>query len=125
MRAELNKRLVYILTLPILPFLAVPFAVGHSRNQRSYRFGVAMVLIIVFHEVIEQGSLAVKTSGFSPLWSVWLPFALLVAFAGWRFYNAAYRLGKDRVEGAIELLGDGVSAAAAAITRPFRRKAAA
>lgn len=125
MRAELNKRLVYILTLPMLPFLAVPFAVGHRRSQRSYRFGVAMVLILVFHEVIEQGSLAVKTSGFSPLWSVWTPFLLLLAFTAWRFYNTAYRLGKDRVEGAIEMLSDGVGAIAAAIARPFRRKATA
>ncbi len=125
MRAELNKRLVYIFTLPILPFLAVPFAVGHRRSQRSYRFGVAMVLIVVFHEVIEQGSLAVKTSGFNPLWTVWAPFALLFVFAAWRFYNAAYRLGSDRVEGAIELLGDGMSAVISVLTRPFRRKAAA
>ena len=123
MRAELNKRLVYIFSLPILPFLAVPFAVGHRRSQRSYRFGLAMVLIIAFHEVIEQGSLAIKTSNFNPLWAVWLPFGLLLTFTAWRFYNTAYRLGKDRMESAIELLGDGVGAITSAITRPFRRKA--
>lgn len=124
MRAELNKRLVYILSLPMLPFLAVPFAVGHRRSQRAYRFGLAMALIVAFHEVIEQGSLAIKTSNFSPLWAVWTPFALLLAFTAWRFYNTAYRLGRDRVEIAIELLGDAVSAVTGAITRPFRRSAA-
>lgn len=125
MRAELHKRLVYVLSLPLLPFLAVPFAVGHRRSQRSYRFGVALALIIAFHEVIEQGSLAVRTSGFNPLWTIWTPFVLLFSFAAWRFYNMAFRLGKDRVEMAIEAFGDAVSAVIDPVLGRFRRKAPA
>ena len=32
----------------MLPFLAVPFALGRRRNQRAYRFGAALVLLVAF-----------------------------------------------------------------------------
>ena len=47
MRAEFHKRIVDILTLLVLPFLAVPFAIGRRRGQRAYRFGLALVILIV------------------------------------------------------------------------------
>jgi lipopolysaccharide export system permease protein len=106
MRAELNKRLIYILTLPILPYLAVPFAVGHRRSQRSFRFGAALVLIIAYHEIVEQGSLAVKTSGISPLTAIWLPWGLLVGFTAWRFYVTSFTVGNDPLENLIERVSD-------------------
>ena len=110
MKAELNKRVIYVLALLILPYLAVPFAVGRRRSQRSYRFGVALVLIVAFHEVIEQGSLAVKTSGVSPLLMIWLPFVLLTTFAAWRFYITAFTLGSDPLDNMIESFGDAMHA---------------
>ncbi len=45
-----------MLTLLVLPLLAVPFAIGRRRSQRAYRFGLALVLLVAFHEVIEQGA---------------------------------------------------------------------
>ena len=60
MRAELHKRLISMLTFPMLPFLAVPFALGRRRNQRAYRFGIALVLLVAFHEIIEQGAIATR-----------------------------------------------------------------
>lgn len=110
MRAELHKRLAYIFGLPLLPILAVPFAVGSRRSLRSYRIGAALVLIVAFHEIIEQGSLAVKTSGISPYLSVWLPFMLLTLFASWRFYKASFMLGSDLLENLIERFGDMMTA---------------
>ncbi len=106
MRAELHKRLVRILTPLILPVLAVPFAVGRRRSQRAWRFGLALVLLVAFHEVIEQGSLATQTSGLSPWLTMWLPFALLTGFALWRFAVACFLLRQDRLEAAIDAAGD-------------------
>ena len=108
MRAELHSRLIRILTPLILPVLAVPFAIGRRRSQRAYRFGLALVLLVAFHEVIEQGSLATQTSGLSPWLTMWLPFALLTAFALWRFNVICFRLRQDRLEAAIDLIRDGL-----------------
>ncbi len=108
MRAELHSRLIKILTPLILPVLAVPFAIGRRRSQRAYRFGLALVLIIAFHEVIEQGSLATQTSGLSPWIGMWLPFALLTGFALWRFAVTCFLLRQDRLEAAIDRVSDGL-----------------
>ena len=106
MRAELHRRLVSILTVPVLPFLAIPFALGRRRGQRGYRFGVALVLLVAYNEIIEQGALAVRASGASPWLTVWLPFAFLVAFSAWRFYRACFVLRPDRFEAVIERVND-------------------
>jgi lipopolysaccharide export system permease protein len=108
MRAELHSRLIKILTPLILPVLAVPFAIGRRRSQRAYRFGLALVVLIAFHEVIEQGNLATQTSGLSPWITMWLPFGLLTAFALWRFTVTCFLLRRDRLEAAIDSVGDAV-----------------
>jgi len=108
MRTELHSRLIKILTPLILPVLAVPFAVGRRRSQRAYRFGLALVLLVAFNEVIEQGGLATRTNGLSPWISMWLPFALLTGFAIWRFTAACFLLRQDRLEAAINAVSDGL-----------------
>jgi lipopolysaccharide export system permease protein len=92
------------LTLPMLPFLAVPFALGRRRNQRNYRFGVALVLLVAVHEIIEQGAIATKANGTSPWLTMWLPFLAITAFAAWRFWSAAFTLKSDALEGFIDRL---------------------
>jgi lipopolysaccharide export system permease protein len=98
MRAELHKRLISILAIPMLPFLALPFALGRRRNQRAYRFGVALIILVAYHEIFEQGAIATAASGASPWLSMWLPFAAITAFAAWRFWTTCFVLGADRLE---------------------------
>jgi lipopolysaccharide export system permease protein len=114
MRSELHKRLIVMLTLPMLPFLAVPFALGRRRNQRTYRFGIALVLLVVLNEIIEQGAIATKAHGTSPWLTMWLPFLAFTAFAAWRFWATAFTLRSDRLEGVIDRF-------AGVIRRFFRR----
>jgi lipopolysaccharide export system permease protein len=104
MRSELHWRLVNILGMIVLPFLAVPFAVSHGRSPRAYRLAVALALLVAFHEVIEQGALATRSSGISPLVSLWLPLAALALFSGWRFFVGSYRLKADRTEGVFQAI---------------------
>ena len=98
MRAELHRRIVSILTILILPILAIPFALGRRRGQRAYRFAVALVLLIAYNEIINQGALAVRVSGASPYVALWLPFVALTTFAGWRYYRACFKLRSDGLE---------------------------
>ena len=98
MRAELHRRIVSILTILILPILAIPFALGRRRGQRAYRFAVALVLLIAYNEIINQGALAVRVSGASPYVALWLPFVALATFAGWRYYRACFKLRSDGLE---------------------------
>lgn len=96
--AELHRRVVSILSMLLLPFLAVPFAIGRARSPRGYRIGVALALLVAYHEIIQQGALATKSSGLSPWLTQWVPLGLLAAFAFQRFYAASFKLGSDGLD---------------------------
>jgi len=104
--SELNERLVTAASILVLPFLAIPFAVGSRRSQRGFRTGVALVLIVLYNEIIHQGGTAANNGVASPLITLWLPFALLGAFAGWRYYATCFTLRNDPVTAAIDRVGD-------------------
>jgi lipopolysaccharide export system permease protein len=116
-RTEFHKRLVNIVSMLILPFLAIPFAVGGRRSRSSSRIGVALVLIIVYHEIIEQGSVIAGKGLTSPWLALWLPFGLLSLFAGWRYYNACFTIKRDALDRISEWLGDGIDAVRGGILR--------
>jgi lipopolysaccharide export system permease protein len=103
--AEIHKRLVDTAGLLILPFLALPFAVGGRRQQRGYRFGLALVLVVAVHEIIGQGSNAAHM-GASPWLTMWLPLGLLGAFAGWSYYNTCFTLNPDPLNTAVDRAGE-------------------
>jgi lipopolysaccharide export system permease protein len=97
-RSELHKRAVMILTTLVLPFLALPFAITRRRSQRAYRIGVALIILVAYHEVIERGAVLVRVQHASPYLALWLPFAALAAFAFWRFWLACFRLPSDKFD---------------------------
>ena len=109
MRAELHKRFVTMLSLPLLPFLALPFALGRRRNQRTYRFGIALVILIAFHEVIEQGAISTRAHGNSPWLTMWLPFGIVATFAAWRFWQTCFSISSDGLDSVIDRIAQTVN----------------
>jgi len=97
-RSELHRRIVSILSMLLLPFLAMPFAIGRARSPRAYRIAIALGLLVAYYEIIQQGALATRTSGLSPWLTQWLPLALLAAFSFWRFYVVSFRLGGEGLD---------------------------
>jgi lipopolysaccharide export system permease protein len=98
MTAELHNRIINILVPLLLPFLALPFALGRRRHLRAYRFGVAVALLIAFHEIVQQGALITHNYGYSPYVTMWIPFLAMVVFAAWRFWNVCFTVRSDRLE---------------------------
>ena len=94
------------------------------RSRRAYRFGFALVLIIAFHEIVEQGSLAAQAGAASPWLAMWMPLGLLALFAGWRYYTACFTVNRDPLDAAIDRLGDAVSRRRARLLARFGWKAA-
>lgn len=92
MRAEFHRRIINVIAMLVLPVLAIPFAIGRARSPRAYRIAFALVLLVAFHEVIEQGALTAKLGTLSPWLSMWLPMALLTSFAVWRFWMVSFRI---------------------------------
>lgn len=109
LRSEFHKRLVMVASILVLPFLALPFAMGRRRGQRAYRFGIALVILIAYHEIIEQGALITKLAGVSPWLTIWTPFVMLSAFALWRFRAVCFLVNPDRMEWLVERMADAMA----------------
>ncbi len=109
MRAEFHRRIINIIAMLILPVLAIPFAIGHARSPRAYRMAIALALLVGFHEILEQGALAAKLGTFSPWVSMWLPMALLTAFAIWRFWRASFSIAGDGLDNVFLPISDWMS----------------
>lgn len=118
MRAEFHRRVINILAMLILPFLAIPFAVGRARSPRAYRMAIALTLLVAFHEIIEQGAVAARTGALSPWLSMWLPMAGFAALAFWLFYRKSFLIGGEGFDSFVGPLHEGL----ARLTARFRRK---
>ena len=115
--SELSERLVTAVSILILPFLAIPFAVGSRRSPRGFRTGVALVLIVLYNEIIHRGASASNNNVASPLITMWLPCLLLAIFAGWRYIATCYLLRNDPVMAAIDRVGEFFSGLRLALAR--------
>ncbi len=119
MRTEIHKRLLNTVVPMVLPFLALPFTIGGRRTRRAYRFGFALVLIVAFHEIVEQGSVAARAGSISPWLAMWLPLGLLAVFAGWRYYAACFTVNRDLLDVAIDRAGEALTSVRIRFLRRF------
>jgi len=104
--SELHERLVNAVSILILPFLAIPFAVGSRRRQRSFRLGFGLVLIVVYNEILQQGATAANHGLLSPYVAFWVPCLLLGLFAAWRYYLTCFTVAEDPVTRLLDRAGD-------------------
>jgi lipopolysaccharide export system permease protein len=96
-QAELQARLVRILSLPVLPLMAVPLALGRVRGQRSYGLFVGLAVLIAFHQVLQMGE-ALADNGKVPAWlALWVPFAVFALGSAILFARAATRVPDPRL----------------------------
>ncbi|MCX7349131.1 MAG: LptF/LptG family permease, partial [Alphaproteobacteria bacterium] len=81
-------------------------AVGNRRSARGFRTGVALVLIVVYNEIIHQGASLSNHGIASPLLTMWLPCLLLALFAAWRYIGTCFTLRNDPISAIIDRVGD-------------------
>jgi lipopolysaccharide export system permease protein len=124
MRAEFHRRIVNILAMLILPFLAIPFAVGRARSPSAYRIAAALILLVVFHEIVEQGAVAARAGKLSPWLTIWSPLALLTTFALWNFYRASFHIRRDGFDSWLAPIHDALKSVFARLFRKIVPKAA-
>ena len=95
--SELSGRLVRILTLPILPLMAIPLAIDRVRGQRSYGIVLGLAMLIAFHQVLQVGE-ALADNNEVPSWlGLWVPFAVFTLVSLWMFVRAATTVPDPRL----------------------------
>jgi ABC-type sulfate transport system permease component len=67
---------------------------------------VALVLIVVYNEIIHQGASLANHGVASPWVTMWLPCLLLALFAAWRYIGTCFTLRNDPVSAAIDRVGE-------------------
>jgi lipopolysaccharide export system permease protein len=116
--AELNSRLVRIVSLLFLPLLAVPLGIVSRRARRSV--GVGLVMLILFHNVLRVGESLVETGTLPPIIGLWLPGAIFAAISAWAFHMTSKRPGYNPVSATLDRTSDIVDA----VRRRFGRRGA-
>lgn len=104
--AELNARLVRIVSLVVLPLLAVPLGIVSRRARRSIGVVAGVVLLILFHNVLRFGESMVETGVLDPLVALWLPAAIFAAIGGWAFHMTSKRPGYNPVSATLDRASD-------------------
>ncbi len=98
--AELDGRLVRSLSIPFLPLLAVPLALGRRRGRRSYGFVVGILLVVGYSQILQTGEALADDGMFSTFTTLWLPFSAFAALSVLLFLVRATRV-PDPARGAV------------------------
>jgi len=95
--SELVGRLVRILSLPVLPLMAIPLAIDRVRGQRSYGLVMGLAMLIAFHQILQVGE-ALADNNKIPTWlALWVPFGVFTLVALVMFLRAATRVPDPRL----------------------------
>ena len=94
MIAEFNGRIVKILSVVFLVFLAIPLSLGRRRSERSFGMAIGLVVLVVYNQVLDLGENMTETGEIEPWLGLWLPFGIFAIASLYLFYRAS-----DRVPG--------------------------
>jgi lipopolysaccharide export system permease protein len=89
MLAEFHDRLVRTLSVLLLPFLAIPFALGPRRARNAYGMAAGILILVAYNQLLSIGKSMSSIDTVSPLVGQWLPLAALAVGSGYLFYRCA------------------------------------
>ncbi len=99
MIAEFHGRLVRILSVPLLPFLAIPLALGRRRSERSFGIAIGLVVLVVYNQVIDLGENVTETGAIEPWLGLWAPFFAFATGSLLLFFRATSQVPGKRMFG--------------------------
>lgn len=91
--AELHARLVRTASILVLPLLAAPLGLTSRRTPQSYGVVLGLILLFVYHEVLQFGAAMADEGEVSPWIALWLPWLLLSAGSLWLFVHTSSQVG--------------------------------
>ena len=100
-QAYLNFRLVEVMMMFVLPFLAVALAVPPKRSGSALGIFVGIVIVVAYHKVNQYAEAAGADDRLNPALALWVPFVLLTAIVLWMYHVLAHKPGGQPI-GALE-----------------------
>lgn len=100
-RAAFHYRIVEVVTMFLLPLLALALGVPPKRSTSALGVFLGIVMIVTYHKVNEYAEAIGALGRVDPLIALWSPFLVFTGLVGWMFYTAAYVPGGQPI-GALE-----------------------
>lgn len=97
MIAEFHGRIVRIISVPLLPFLAIPLALGRRRSERSIGIAMGLVVLVVYNQVLDLGENMTETGAIGPWLGLWTPFFAFAFGSLFLFHRATTQVPGTRV----------------------------
>jgi lipopolysaccharide export system permease protein len=92
MLAEFHGRIVRVLSIPFLPFLAVPLALGRRRSDRSYGIVIGLLILVVYHQVLDLLENMAEAQVIDPVIALWVPFLVFTVGSMLLFWRVSTRI---------------------------------
>lgn len=92
MLAEFHGRIVRVLSIPFLPFLAVPLALGRRRSDRSFGIVIGLLILVVYYQVVDLLENVAETGAIDPTIALWTPFLVYAISTLLLFLRSATRI---------------------------------
>ncbi len=91
--ATINARIARALSILIVPFLAVPLGLVAKRSGRALGITVGVVILLVYHKILEFGLDFSASGEVSPWLVIWLPTLFFILLTARLYYIGAYKVG--------------------------------
>lgn len=87
--AELHGRIARVLSIFVLPFLGIAFAIRTGRSDRTHGLVICIVTIFLFNQLLDLGENATEAEQVSVYVGIWAPFLLFCVISFGVFYFKA------------------------------------
>lgn len=100
-QARFNFRLVEVVMMLLLPFLAIALAVPPKRSSSALGIFIGILIVVAYHKINQYAGAAGANGQLNPALALWVPFVLLAALILWMYHILAHRPGGQPI-GALE-----------------------
>jgi lipopolysaccharide export system permease protein len=118
----IHSRIVRAASFVFLPLIAMPLGMTVRRSRRSVSLGVGIVILLLYHYLIEMAAGFAASGSISPYLAFWVPFALFTGFGLWCFHVTATRPGANPFNRVLSAI-DGLIGRLVSSDRPARAAA--
>ncbi|MDX2209366.1 MAG: LPS export ABC transporter permease LptF [Sphingopyxis sp.] len=123
-RANFHFRIVEVVSMLLIPLMAVALAIPPKRSTSSLGVFLSIVILVTQHKINEYAEAMGARGAVDPLIALWVPFLLFAALAIWMYYTVAHVPGGQPI-GALERVAGKASAQVRKLVALFNRQVAA
>ncbi len=120
-RANFHFRIVEVLSMFLIPLIAVALAIPPKRSTSSLGVFLSIVLLVTQHKINQYAEDMGARGVVDPVVALWVPFLLFAALAIWMYYVVAHVPGGQPI-GALERVAAKTAQKIRGLMTMFQRK---